>query len=466
MQKIILAFLSILPLTLIAQSGAVKKSYEISTGFDAGTTILPSGDGYVIFGNARQNNNNTLYDIFMLRLDAQGNQLSVNRYGGQSTSEGMGRSVIPMPDGGWLLAGGVGQNGYLLRLNATGAVLWSKTVTEAGAFNDIAPLPDGGFIATSSTANNYQLSAFRFTDDGQIVWQNNYNLGIAKRMFISKNGGNIFVLSDLTVSQIRSANGALVWSKTVPNPNYKGDDGYPSFTLRDMIPTSDGRFAISGSVSSDQITTLYSAYYAALWTEDGDIVWTRLYNDEDSGFDLNEAYNLSYMPNSKNILLAGVKSGSCVVMRLSETGAALDSVALGINGYVISPLMRKIGANYVATGGALVQIQNMNTFFYRSAGNSFRDDVAEVPDLQANINRMALYPNPASTTLTATFIAPTAQTVRVQVSDALGRVVQERFEPIEAGTNRIRVSVEQLRAGTYWLHLPGSTLTPVSFVKD
>ena len=135
---------------MLAQA-PVKNDYQLSIAFDAGTAIHAVSDGYLIFGHMRQTTNTSPSDIFMLRLDQQGNQVSIVKYGSQTESESIGRGAVALSDG-WLLAGEKNSTGYLLRLNNSGTVLWSKEVANAGAFADAAALPGGGFLVTGKNA--------------------------------------------------------------------------------------------------------------------------------------------------------------------------------------------------------------------------------------------------------------------------------------------------------------------------
>lgn len=445
------------PLFLSAQSGIIQKNYPVSSGYDVGRAVFPGASGYTLFGYGFQNNSTSLQDLFMLQVDQLGNQLSLKYYGAATTSESMGRGVLQLPDGGWFWAGGSTNQGYLLRLNPAGTELWSKKIAGIAYFSDIAPLPDGGYIAVGPAPALGGLVAMRLSENGEIVWKNNYPASTPKRMYITQGGGAFLVLAGNSVSKIRTSNGLTIWNKGINDPNYKFGEGYSFFAVNDLVPTANGQFVLAGNVYSDQVTTLYSAYYAALWDESGQVHWTNFYNDKDTGFDYSEGFSCTYLPNSKNILFAGAESGNSKVYRLNLQGNVLDSLDLGITGYNVTPVMHKFGGYYVATGGTLAA-QGMNTFFYRSAGNIFRDeDPADIITLQ---DKVLLYPNPATERVVVQLQVSTEQTVRAQWIDVLGRVVQENSMLLTPGLNQVMMEIGQLAPGAFWLAFPGLPIAP------
>ncbi len=457
-QKLFAAFLLALPLCMPAQA-PVKKDYQLSIAFDAGTAIHAVSDGYVIFGHMRQTTNTSPSDIFMLRLDQQGNQVSMMKYGSQTESESMGRGAVALSDG-WLLAGEKNSNGYLLRLNNSGTVLWSKEVTNAGAFADAAALPGGGFLVTGKSAGKMFLA--RLGADGATTWLKTYTAGTGVNLSISSNGGNGFVIGGNKIWKIRLSDGTLVWEKTAAPLPFGPTGGFESLELRDITPAGPGQFAVTGAYLNDQVTTLYSAYYTALWKESGEIVWEKYFKGAQSD-DINEGTSVFYQSNAQHLLIAGSESGAASAVRVDLSGKLLDSLDLGIAGYNLTPVMVKAGAYYVATGAALANFQNMNTFFYRSAGNALRSAETEIKNPAMAFD---LTPNPTAGLLSLNFYYPVAQTLQLEIADAAGRIVWESFLPVTEGANQVSVDVAQLPKGMYWLAIPATSGRPKAFLKE
>lgn len=455
MQRILFTAL-FFPLALLLQGQSpVKSTHQLSNAYDIGTAIHPAPNGFYIFGNLRPGGNGSPYDIFRLHVDDQGNQVSLLKFGTSGVSESIGSGVLALSDG-WLLAGEKAGKGYLLRLNNSGTTLWTKEVPGAGPFADAAALPGGGWVATGKLAGKMFLA--RLSADGSPEWVKSYNSTNGVGLTVSAGGGNCFVVGENKISKIRLTDGSLLWEKTIVPPSYGPDGGFQTLQFRDITAAGPGQFAVTGAYVNDQIFSLYSAYYVAMWKESGEMVWEKYYKGTQSGLDVNESNSLYYMPNSGNILVAGTESGEASAVRINASGRAVDSVALGIDGYNILPVITKSGSYYAITGAALGGFQNMNTFFYRSGGNALRSD----EEAEKNTD-WTIAPNPASGLVILQFEYPQEQTLRVHVSDVAGRVVLQSDEPVAAGFNQISLDVSRLPAGMYWVNLPG--LSPRALLK-
>lgn len=132
-------------------------------------------------------------DVWLLELDAEGALLGQRCYGGSSTDEAW--DMAATADGGCVIVGhsnsmdgqvgptAGGSDYWVLRLNATGDIVWQRSVggslaDEAWAV-DVAP--DGGFYVAGSTssvdgdfggsAGEEDYGIVRLSADGALVWQ-------------------------------------------------------------------------------------------------------------------------------------------------------------------------------------------------------------------------------------------------------------------------------------------------------
>lgn len=69
------------------------------------------------------------------------------------------------------------------------------------------------------------------------------------------------------------------------------------------------------------------------------------------------------------------------------------------------------------------------------------------------LDRIHLYPNPASTQLSLSFVAPAAQEGTMQISDNLGRVLLQQTVVLEEGVNRLEMALPIWNDGYYCLQL-------------
>jgi len=114
--------------------------------------------GYAVIGSTR-NFGATGLDVWLVRTDADGYALWSRTYGGALDEEGS--QVIQCYDGGFLIAGSTrsfglgGLDAWLIRTNAGGDVMWNQTY--GGSLDDAAytvtPCRNGGFAITGFTCS-------------------------------------------------------------------------------------------------------------------------------------------------------------------------------------------------------------------------------------------------------------------------------------------------------------------------
>jgi hypothetical protein len=114
-------------------------------------------------------------DIWIIKTDANGNQMWSKVIGGTSPEDGY--SVKQTPDGGYIVVGytdsyGAGyMNIYMIRLGAQGDTLWTRA--HGGVDGDIGygvcNTADGGFAICGTTSANH-ICLLKTDDQGDTVW--------------------------------------------------------------------------------------------------------------------------------------------------------------------------------------------------------------------------------------------------------------------------------------------------------
>ena len=114
-------------------------------------------------------------DIYLLRVDEYGDTLWTRAYGGENSEWGLG--IAELSDGGFIVTGqtnsfGNGSNDiYLLRIDADGDSLWFETYGGEGDDwgRDVLVTPDGGYIVAGYTdsygAGGYDVYLFQTAGD-------------------------------------------------------------------------------------------------------------------------------------------------------------------------------------------------------------------------------------------------------------------------------------------------------------
>ncbi|MBW8052049.1 MAG: T9SS type A sorting domain-containing protein [Cytophagales bacterium] len=215
---------------------------------DVGRSIQPTADsGYIITGFT-SNFGEGGTDVYLIKTNANGDTLWTKTYGGTLTD--VGYSVQQVTDGGYIITGytasfGTGiWNVYLLKTDPTGSLQWSKTFggVDFSRAESVQQTTDGGYIITG------------FTDS--------YGAG------------------DLDVYLLKvDSSGALQWSKTFGGPN--ADYGYS------VQQTTDGGYIIAGYTRTNSIVTSTDIYLIKT-SANGDTLWTKAYG----GFGTDVGYSV------------------------------------------------------------------------------------------------------------------------------------------------------------------------------
>jgi hypothetical protein len=152
------------------------------TELEFGYSVQQTSDGgYIIVGQT--NSFGAGYDdVYLIKTNALGDTLWTRTYGGASWDEGY--SVQQTSDGGYIITGGTqsfGNNGqvFFIKTNATGDTLWTRTYGGAGDENgsSVQQTADGGYIISGSTTsfgNGTQVYLLKINANGDTVWTRTY----------------------------------------------------------------------------------------------------------------------------------------------------------------------------------------------------------------------------------------------------------------------------------------------------
>lgn len=161
-----------------------SKTYG-GSGTEYGHDCVETDDGYIITGyTSSPCPELTDKQLLVLKIDTDGNQTWSQTYGGSRPEVGQ---AICKTDGGYLVCGYTESKGageadiYLVKIDANGKELWSKTF--GGEFfdigNSVLTLSDGSIIIGGTTnsfgGGNSDFYLIKTDTDGNQVWANAYH---------------------------------------------------------------------------------------------------------------------------------------------------------------------------------------------------------------------------------------------------------------------------------------------------
>jgi hypothetical protein len=185
--------------------GSMDELYLVKTNFSGdlvwtktfgsgvGYSLEPTSDGgYITVGKFAG-------DIWLLKTDEYGDTVWTKKFGGNGAETGYG--IIKTNDGGYAIVGstrsfGISERIWLLKTDAFGDTVWTKTFGGYGDYYgySLQQTCDGGYIVTgrySYPTGGYALPIIKTDGGGNIVWYKNLESGIGRSVLQATDFGYI-----------------------------------------------------------------------------------------------------------------------------------------------------------------------------------------------------------------------------------------------------------------------------------
>jgi hypothetical protein len=147
-------------------------------GVDEGNSVMETQDGGYVVAGELYSTQTMSRDIYLVRMDATGDSLWTKTYGGFDRD--VGWSVRQVADAGYIIAGftesfGAGdQEVYMIRTNFLGNTLWTRTYggSERDSGKSVWVTEDGGYVVGGDTESygqgNRDLYMIKTNADGHV----------------------------------------------------------------------------------------------------------------------------------------------------------------------------------------------------------------------------------------------------------------------------------------------------------
>ena len=297
-----------------------------------GESLIQTADGgYAIAGTTTSFGAGE-WDVYVVKLDANGNLQWTKTIGGKNWEEG--KSLIQTSDGGYAIAGYTNSFGagyadvYVVKLDANGNLQWTKTIGGPGdeIGKSLIQTSDGGYAIAGETksfgAGRRDVYVVKLDANGNLQWTKtiggkNDDAGIS---LIQTSDGGYAIASitesfgaggaDVYVVKL-DANGNLQWTKTIGGPE--------SEIGSSLIQTSDGGYAIAGATISFGAGS--GDVYVVKLDANGNLQWTKTIGGPESeiGSSLIQTSNGGYAIAGYTQSF-GAGSGDVYVVKLDANG--------------------------------------------------------------------------------------------------------------------------------------------------
>lgn len=269
------------------------KTYGGSSADDANAVVQTTDGGYAVAGVtvsfAGEN-------IFLVKTNATGDTLWSKIYGtGDSLSDASASSLQQTSDGGYVMTGYIsnfgagGDDFYLVKTDANGNLLWTKTY--GGINNDdaasVKQTSDGGYIiagTTSSFADTLgDIYLVKTNATGDTLWTKSYGSNLTDAMdmgnAVQQTSDHGYIIAGVTASVTAGefallvktdSTGTVQWTKL-----YGTGDASSDASLSSVQQTTDGGYIAAGYISNFGAGS--DDYYMIKTDANGDTLWTRTY---------------------------------------------------------------------------------------------------------------------------------------------------------------------------------------------
>ena len=257
-----------------------NKSYG-GVAAEEGSMVQQTIDGgYILIGYTVSYGSGSS-DIWLIKTDAEGNQLWAKTYGGGGND--LSRAVQQTSDGGYIIGGQTqsfgsgGDDIWVIKTDASGNIQWQKTF---GGVNDdncfaILQLPSNDYVLTGDwdLGGTSDLYVMKLDSEGNELWRRIYSgdtPGFGHSMQMTSDGGFIIfgginLYGDLDMWLIKTdANGNMMWEKTF--------GGRTPEIATSVIQTIDNGFLLGGWILPSDLN---KSIWLVKTDDEGNTAWEK-----------------------------------------------------------------------------------------------------------------------------------------------------------------------------------------------
>jgi hypothetical protein len=209
---------------------------------------------------------------------------------------GKPRALLEASDGGWITAG----NWTILKLSEAGQVVWGYDYYNVFNYRKAWVTSDGGILAAGSPGYRVGTTLVKLSATGAVLWQKSYDLaGASLNVFCPAPDDGAYMAGDLDSDLLvcrSSAEGEIIWQRsygTALNDHATG-----------AVPTSDGGIIVLGSCGQSEASPATVDLWVLKLDAAGEIEWQKRL-----GGDANDLAEMVFQTPEGGFLIAG-HSGS------------------------------------------------------------------------------------------------------------------------------------------------------------
>jgi hypothetical protein len=219
---------------------------------EIGRKVIETSSGQLVAVGLTASQGGGAYDVFLLKTNFNGDSTFGKAFGGPGQDEGY--DVKETFDGGYAIVGftsgflgGTTHYSYLLKTDSSGITQWAKTFSTESEARSLVQMPDSGFVFVGHVGVNRDLHIVRTNSIGDTIWTKSYSKGaggfIGVSVIQAQGGG-------LLVSATNSEQGGGNGESWILKLDYNGDtlwtQSYAIDVFREVKAVSGGGYICGG----------------------------------------------------------------------------------------------------------------------------------------------------------------------------------------------------------------------------
>ena len=256
----LLPFMAISHVQAAAPDTIWTRTYGGSSN-DEAFKVIETSDGFYVLAGYTESFGAGESDVYLLKLDSNGDDIWIKTYGGEGNDAAY--SVMETSDGYYVVAGYTesfgngGSDVYVLKLDENGDTLWTRTYgssSDDGAFS-VIETSDGNYLVAGYTksAGGGNVYLLMLDPDGDTLWTRNFGSSDneeAREVIQASNGDFVIIGRSFSlfngfwnVYYARTdAEGDTLWTRLFGGNGYDGGYG--------IVETEDQGYVVLGYTSS------------------------------------------------------------------------------------------------------------------------------------------------------------------------------------------------------------------------
>ncbi len=492
-----------LPAGIFAQSTFQKSVGGNSQ--DEPYTVSQTTDGGFLFAGATHSFGLPSFDIYVFKLNIEGDLLWSQTFGGSSderalglslsndssfavtgytesfghgnkdvifvkndrfsrigrvfggTGEDIGYSIRTTSDGGFIIAGtskSFDQAGdmYLIRLNNLGNVIWEETVGGVSVDNaySVKQTSDGGFIVVGSSVSfgteNLDVYLVKLDPAGIVEWGREFGSGLVEEgSDVWQNNDGSYIITGYVLTPNNETELLLLKVSSSGNMIWAKRYEYGYMSGFSVLQNSDGHYIITGSANGG--FSEFLDQFLMKTDASGGVLWRWYY-----GATSNVTEGRWVQQTSEGgYILAGKRGGHACVIKTNSSGNSFCQE-------ITRPIRMSNFSLGQYSGAQLTRVTTAQTitsinFNEPVSSNLFYCYIGIQPiseNIPQNYELLQNYPNPFNPSTKIKFALPKSSFAKLVVYDALGREVETLVnEQLNAGIYEAEWNAAKFSSGVY-----------------